>query len=79
MKAVNGGLHHQTQIVLARIFDLRLPVVKGRISVNLCIRVRGKRIIRPCTGRGGLPADGAVTAVLLTGIRPREYKEVEDW
>lgn len=28
MKAVNGGLHHQTQILLARIFGLPIGIVK---------------------------------------------------
>jgi hypothetical protein len=40
MKAVNGGLHHQPQIVLARIFRLPVGIVKTRPEYENTVGMR---------------------------------------
>ena len=55
MKAVNGGLHHQAQIVRMRIFDPGSPVVKDRNQAHThrMFEVRLVQLVRHLVDHSG--------------------------
>lgn len=76
MKAVNGGLHHQAQILLARIFDLCIPVVKKSVEYGSAAVARNcfsSAAVACITGRSvaDIYYGGAVDRVSGPGIERR--------
>jgi hypothetical protein len=72
MKAVNGGLHHQEQILLVSIFSLRILLVKTGFRLRDGTWPMRRRWSFSCNGCANSPQYcRTVTEVLLTRDRAR--------